>query len=228
MARLQLASAHPAPQEQPVKRDEAKQASAHSGDSGDEDILRGLRAGEPAAAERLYERVHLSVRASLRRIVRAQAVDVDDLMQMTFERMLVTLGRRSLKAPYNLPAWASAVAAHVALDALRRMGRERRIFEADAEVSIAPGRPDDADPERRTAARAEIERLQSLLASLRPKYAEAVVLHDVLGHDLAAIAELTGISVAAAQSRLSRGRRELLQKAERLTRREQHGKRGQR
>lgn len=209
-----------------MKRDERDEAQQTGTRSSDEEILRGLRAGEPAAAEMLYERVHLSVRASLRRIVRAQAVDVDDLMQMTFERMLVTLGRRSLQAPYNLPAWASAVAAHVALDALRRMGRERRIFEQHAEVSLAPGRPDDGDPERRTAARAEIERLQSLLASLRPKYAEAVVLHDVLGHDLIAIAELTSTSVAAAQSRLSRGRRELLQKAERLTRREQHGKRG--
>jgi RNA polymerase sigma-70 factor (ECF subfamily) len=194
--------------------------------ASDEDILRGLRAGDETAAERLYDRVHGAVRGSLRRIVRGQAIDVDDLMQMSFERILVTLSRRPLRPPYNLPGWASAVAAHVALDALRRAGLERRIFDGNAEPGTTGTGPRDADPERQAAARAELGRLQALLAALRPKYAEAVVLHDVLGHDLSAIAEITGVSVSAAQSRLSRGRRELLERAEKRARRERHGSGG--
>ena len=39
--------------------------------------------------------------------------------------------------------------------------------------------------------------------------ATAVLLYDVFGHELAEIAVLTGVSVAAAQSRLVRGRKEL-------------------
>ena len=40
----------------------------------------------------------------------------------------------------------------------------------------------------------------------------ALVLHDVLGHNLAEVAEMSGITVAAAQSRLVRGRREFLKR----------------
>jgi DNA-directed RNA polymerase specialized sigma24 family protein len=39
--------------------------------------------------------------------------------------------------------------------------------------------------------------------------ATAVLLYDVFGHDLAEVAVLTGATVAAAQSRLVRGRKEL-------------------
>jgi DNA-directed RNA polymerase specialized sigma24 family protein len=42
--------------------------------------------------------------------------------------------------------------------------------------------------------------------------ARAVILYDVLGHTLAEMAEVLGISEAAAQSRLSRGRKELLRR----------------
>jgi RNA polymerase sigma-70 factor (ECF subfamily) len=45
-----------------------------------------------------------------------------------------------------------------------------------------------------------------------PARAEAVFLHDVLGHELAEIAVITGATVAAAQSRLVRGRKELLER----------------
>jgi len=45
--------------------------------------------------------------------------------------------------------------------------------------------------------------------------AETLFLHDVEGLDLAEIAALTGTSVAAAQSRLVRARKELLERVNR-------------
>jgi RNA polymerase sigma-70 factor (ECF subfamily) len=47
------------------------------------------------------------------------------------------------------------------------------------------------------------------LVSMKEEHAQAVFLHDVLGHDLAEIALMTNVTVAAAQSRLVRGRKEL-------------------
>ena len=189
--------------------------------SSDEEILAGLMAGERWAAEALYDRVHVAVRGSLRRILRGQGADYDDLMQASCERILEVLARRGLESPYNLPAWAGAVSARVALDVLRRRVREQRIFEGDGRLGSQP--IEGVDPERSVSARSEVARAQRLLSMLKPAQAEALVLHDVLGHDLKAIAELTGVSVAAAQSRLSRGRRELMRRAGKTAQRGRDG-----
>lgn len=47
---------------------------------------------------------------------------------------------------------------------------------------------------------------------MRHDRVEVLLLHDVMGHDLAEIALMIGISMPAAQSRLFRGRRELRQR----------------
>lgn len=65
------------------------------------------------------------------------------------------------------------------------------------------------DVERQVGSRRELDRLREELAQMDQDRALAVLLHDALGHDLAEVAVLSGCSVAAAQSRLVRGRREL-------------------
>lgn len=202
--------------------------SALTAPISDEEIVLGLTRGEPRAAEQLYDRVHLHVQASLRRILRSTGPDYEDLVQASFERILRTLTERSLKSPYNLPGWASAVATHVALDALRRRVREQRLFArlalgpasggAEPDYARAPGQAiqqgPSTDPERALSARADLQRLQRILGAMNQKHADVLVLHDVLGHELSAIADITGLTVAAAQSRLVRGRKELLRRAQ--------------
>jgi RNA polymerase sigma factor (sigma-70 family) len=177
----------------------------------DDQIMAGLLRGEEWAAEALYDRVHAHVERTLRRLLRFQTSELDDLMQASFERIIRFLSERTLLAGSNLPAWSSAVAANVALDFLRRRGSERRLF-TQLGSSIDAIRGQEAGPERNTDARLSVARLQQLLARMRPKYAETLVLHDILGHDLTEIARLTGASVAATQSRLVRGRKELLRR----------------
>ena len=62
-------------------------------------------------------------------------------------------------------------------------------------------------------------RFLRVLSSIPLAHAEAVVLHDLLGHDLAEIARLTEVSVASAQSRLVRGRCKALRRLTVLERR---------
>lgn len=175
--------------------------------------MAALQEGADWAADALYDRTHAHIERTLRRLLRFYRGDYDDLIQASYERMLRFLSERSLTGPCNLPAWASAVAANVALDHLRRRARERRLFEPEAAAGLECARASDASPERTADARAAASRLQKLLGRMKEKYAETVVLHDVLGHDLAEIAAMTGVSVAAAQSRLVRGRKDLLRRA---------------
>ena len=51
--------------------------------------------------------------------------------------------------------------------------------------------------------------LRRALSTLSPGRAEAVLLHDALGYDLAEVASMTSSTEAAVQSRLVRGRRDL-------------------
>jgi RNA polymerase sigma-70 factor, ECF subfamily len=70
-------------------------------------------------------------------------------------------------------------------------------------------RPCGRDVEREVASRLEHERVRRHLATMTEGRAMTVFLHDGLGYDLAEISRLTDVSVAAAQSRLVRGRRQL-------------------
>ena len=60
-----------------------------------------------------------------------------------------------------------------------------------------------------TAARQAIERIRLELERMNPDRVWTYLLHDVYGYDLKEIGEITGASLAAAQSRLVRGRREI-------------------
>ena len=55
--------------------------------------------------------------------------------------------------------------------------------------------------------------LQDTLSRMNADQAQTLILHDVLGHGLGEIAHIMGVTVAAAQRRLSRGHQELLRRA---------------
>jgi RNA polymerase sigma-70 factor (ECF subfamily) len=178
-------------------------------------ILAGVAAGERWAHAALYDQLYPVVARTLQKILRDSSRDYEDLVQVSFERIVRTLlGERRL-AVVNLSAWASSIAAHVALDALRGRARERRLFERGGSGSSPVERVAAPSLERQLEARQKLEWLQHVLGRMNADQARTLLLHDVLGHGLSEIASIMGVTVAAAQRRLSRGHHELLRQAAR-------------
>jgi RNA polymerase sigma-70 factor, ECF subfamily len=178
---------------------------------GDSELIAGLLEGEPWAAELMYVRLSPIIERTLRRVFPTPRADHDDLVQSAFENVLRSVMERRFAAGCSLSTWASIIASRVAIDALRSRVRERVIFrDGMASSPDLLAAPEPVPLERQLEARSELQRLENLLGGMKPEQSLTVVLHDLLGHELAEIAQFTGVTAAAAQSRLVRGRKELL------------------
>ena len=175
----------------------------------DDGLIEAVIRRDIRAAGELYDHLISVIHSTLCRLLGQRDREHEDLVQATFEQIVITLVRGRFARNCRLSTWASSVAAHVAFNALRSRRRARRVFDS-VELGDVPDRPAVGDPERDASARQEIRAVQGHLAAMNPKKAMVVVLHDVLGHELSEISNMLGISVSAAQSRLVRGRRELL------------------
>jgi RNA polymerase sigma-70 factor (ECF subfamily) len=183
-------------------------------EASDQELLAAVRRGDGSSAQLLYDRLQPAIDHALRRVLRRRSIDFDDLIQVTFERIIRAIIEDRFAGQSRLTTWAAAIAGHVAIDFLRRSVREQRLFSTveppDSVPAGAAGRP---AAEQRLEARSQVHRLHTILAKMKPTLAETVLLYDVLGHSLEEVAALTGVSQSAAQSRLFRGRKELLRRA---------------
>jgi RNA polymerase sigma-70 factor (ECF subfamily) len=189
---------------------------------GDAALVDAIVRGDARAAGVLYDRLRPVVDHALRRVLHNRPDDFDDLMQSTFERIVRSLAQDRFDGRSQLTTWAAAIAGHVAMDALRHRYRERRwITATDVEAVEHP--PSNAyTSEKRLEARSEIRRLHRILVRMKPNLADTLILHDVLGHEVAEIASIAGAGISATQSRLLRARKELLRRARAVVPREGH------
>lgn len=176
----------------------------------DSELIEAFLQEVPGAAEELYDKLSGVVEATLYRMMGSKVGEYDDLVQLSFEQIVLTLRRRSFEQSCKLTSWAAAIATNVALNAIRARRRDRAressIEETGAAVASSQA-PCDVHAE--VAARRELEILRNALADMKRERALSIVYHDVLGYTLREVAEMMGASVPATQSRLERGRREL-------------------
>jgi RNA polymerase sigma-70 factor (ECF subfamily) len=171
----------------------------------DSELLTSVRVGDPDAATALHDRLRPIVERSVRRLLGPADRDHEDLVQQGMIEVVFTIDRFRGDCP--LDAWASTVAAHVVYNHIRRRTTERKLFES------LRGR-DEPEPQgrglgRAASARSTLRQVFTHLDALEQTKAWTYVLHDVCGYDLREVAQIMDSTIAAAQSRLVRGRREL-------------------
>jgi RNA polymerase sigma-70 factor (ECF subfamily) len=198
------------PKREPALRVVAGDRSIAERGASDETIITAFARRDRRAAEMVYDHLVGVVDATLYRVIGRRESDHDDLIQTTFEQIIITLSRSSFAGGCSLRGWAASIACHVGLNAIRARRRARRVFviSDDADLALME-RAAPTNPEAETIVRTELRRLREHLAEMDPDRAETIVIHDVLGVSLAETAELMSVSLSAAQSRLVRGRREI-------------------
>lgn len=165
-----------------------------------------MQRGDADSAEALYDRLRPRVESTVRRLLGRSDPDHDDCVQNTFVELVRSVDR--YRGECSLEHWVSQIAARVVYRQIRQRKLQRRYFEGSRDSNgEVPDRAEPVDQSRRLVARDLFARIRTMLGAIETDNTYTFMLHDVVGFDLREIAEITGVSVAAAQQRLVRGRR---------------------
>jgi RNA polymerase sigma-70 factor (ECF subfamily) len=163
----------------------------------DASLLARAREGDLEAFASFVQANERRVRALLARLLDDDR-DVDEAAQDTFVQAWRSLdGFRGDAAPFT---WLYRIATNEALQRLRKQRRDTQPLEIDP---AARGMDDEF--EAREVSSFITERLRALPVDERA----AVVLRDVEGLSNGEVADVLGVSIAAAKSRIHRGRMRL-------------------
>lgn len=176
----------------------------------DDQLISAVLNGQEQVAGQMYDALAPVIDRTLYRVFGRREYDHDDLVQAAFEQVILTIARGSYRRGCSLKTWAARVSGNVALNALRSRRRERRVLDHNAALPLDG--PDTYDLEGRAEARSALKLVRAELAQMNPRRSQAILLHDIEGYGLEEIAKMTNTTVAAAQSRLVRARKELLKR----------------
>lgn len=173
----------------------------------DASLIEAVAAGNASRAVVLYDRLRPVVSRTIRRLA-PRSPEHEDLLQQSFVELVVSL--RARPQVRSLEAWAATIAARTVYQRLRRVKLEERFAAlgstADAlEASDRASAPGDG-PLLTTLRRQALRNVLVVLSELNQSRVQVFLLHDVHGFELKEIADILGLTVTNAQSRLVRGR----------------------
>jgi RNA polymerase sigma-70 factor (ECF subfamily) len=183
--------------------DAGEPAGARPAALDDNELVAAVRAGDESAATTLHDRLRPRIEATICRMLGRRDVEHDDLVQTALIEIVQSIDR--YRGECSLESWASTITAHMVYNTIRRRKLERRIFDSGEQRDVTS----PASTSRLVVARDYVRRLRVHLDDMDEAKAWTFLLHDVCGFDLREIAQITGVSAAAAQTRLVRGRREM-------------------
>ncbi len=178
--------------------------------SADRQLVEAWLAGAPDAARRLVARLLPQVRKVLFRVLGPDA-EYEDWVQETMFQAFKSLPR--YRAEASLETWVTHVAVNTAHQAFRKR-RGREVSGAGATWEVDAREP-PASPEGRAERRELLRALYRLLDRLDEDKRLALALHELQGLPVSRVAELTGVPLSTAKSRIWFGRKELLRMARR-------------
>jgi RNA polymerase sigma-70 factor, ECF subfamily len=183
-------------------------------ETDDAALIERARGGDRGAFTLIFRRHVDRVHAHLTRLI-GPCAERDDVLQDVFLRLHRSLP--SYRGDCALPTYLHRMTVNAALDHLRSRKRQPSTDADELDGLVAPG----LDGAARVRARGELVRLFEHLNHLSPKKRIAFVLVAVEGHSLAEAAELVGANEDAVKQRVLHARRELAERIERETRREE-------
>jgi RNA polymerase sigma-70 factor (ECF subfamily) len=162
------------------------------------------RSGDAEAQGELFEAYRADVTRLCVRLL-ASPEDAEDAVHESFLRMRRGVAGYDPERPFR--RWLLALAAHCAIDRLRRRRREERLFDGDADAALHPGGEDSP-----LAGELREERRRQVLAAvdtLPDRYRAPIVLRYYAELDYAAIGAILGVDTNQVATLLFRGRRRL-------------------
>jgi RNA polymerase sigma-70 factor (ECF subfamily) len=168
------------------------------GAPSDAQVLALAREDAHAALELVYGAYKVRVYTFLLRFTSDPELS-DDIVQDTFTKAFAALP--ALSREQRVLPWLYRVAHNAAIDQIRR--RKRFQWLRLPQLSGTRHEPETAD---RHAAVPERELIHTILRTMTPENAAALLLHALEGYSYKEIAEIQGCSMTAVRSRIARAR----------------------
>jgi RNA polymerase sigma-70 factor, ECF subfamily len=170
---------------------------ARVSDRGDPDLMRAFAARESGAAEELYRRFAPRV-FGLGKVMLGDASRAEDLVQDTFVKIW-RVANSYEPSRGALDTWVLLIARSLAIDTIRR-----RVLEARVTAQQEPPQEatEGSEPERRAEIQDLAERARQAMSALSPGQRAALELAYFGGKTSTEVAELEGIPVGTAKTRI--------------------------
>jgi RNA polymerase sigma-70 factor (ECF subfamily) len=165
----------------------------------DTQLVKQVRAGDPAAERALYEQHVDRVYRLAYRMTGDEAL-AQDFTQDAFIRAFSRL--HTFRGDASLSTWLHTVTASVVLNGLRKVKKFRT---TETDLKMARG----VSPRKRRAEPDLRERLTQAIDGLPDGYRTVFVMHDVEGYTHEEIAGALGVATGTSKAQLSRARAKL-------------------